>query len=54
MWDEIPGTYRAFAEGYNLMLKPLPTGIHKLFYEVSVNTNVNIYTQEMAFNLIVK
>lgn len=54
MWDEIPGVYRAFAEGYYLMLKPLPVGTHKLLYEVSVNTNVNTYSQEMIFNLIVK
>ena len=54
MWDEIPGTYRTFAEGYYLMLKPLTTEIHKLSYEVSVNTNINTYTQEMIFNLIVK
>ena len=54
MWDEIPGTYRAFAEGYYLMLKPLSTGLHQLHYEVSVNTNVNKYAQEMIFNLLVK
>jgi hypothetical protein len=36
------------------MLKPPSTGIHKLFYEVPVNTNVNTYTQEMIFNLILK
>jgi hypothetical protein len=30
MWNEIPDNYRAFAEEYYLMLKPLTTEIHKL------------------------
>jgi hypothetical protein len=57
LWDdkELPGTYRAIAEGYNLFLKPLSTGEHLLKYEAAtLPPNENQYAQTVTYHLIVK
>jgi hypothetical protein len=54
IWNENPGVYRALAEGYYIMLKPLQQGMHKLVYEVAVDANTNKFSQEMIYNLNVE
>jgi hypothetical protein len=34
-YDSKPGTFRAFAEGFYIFLKPLPPGSHQISYEAS-------------------
>jgi len=34
IWDEPPGTYLSVADGWYLMLKPLPLGEHTLHYRI--------------------
>jgi hypothetical protein len=66
MWDEPPGTYLAVADGWYLMLKPLPPGEHILHYITGYRDhrsdptipigqgNKEPYIQDVTYRLIVK
>jgi hypothetical protein len=66
VWDEPPGTYLAVADGWYLMLKPLPTGEHIIHYITGYRDqrsdptipegegNKNPYIQEVTYRLIVR
>jgi len=57
LWEEKekPGTYTGVAEGYFLILKPLPIGNHTLYYEAGTGEpNPNQYAQSVTYRLIVK
>jgi hypothetical protein len=66
MWDEPPGTYMAVADGWYLMLKPLPPGEHILHYTTGYRDsrsdptipvgqgNKEPYIQDVTYRLMVK
>ncbi len=57
IWEEKekPGKYTGVAEGYFLLLKPLTTGNHTLYYEAGTGEpNPNQYAQSVTYHLNVK
>ena len=66
MWDEPPGTYMAVADGWYLMLKPLPPGEHTLHYTTGYKDsrsdptipvgqgNKEPYIQDVTYRLVVQ
>ena len=63
IWNEAPGIpYLAVADGWYLMLKPLPPGEHRLQYTTGYKTpsapvgqaNPEGYIQEVTYHLVVK
>lgn len=57
IWEEKekPGKYTGVAEGYYLLLKPLKTGNHTLYYEAGTGElNPNQYAQSVTYRLNVK
>lgn len=66
IWDERPGTYLSVADGWYLMLKPLPPGDHILHYTTgyrdhksdptipSGQGNKDPYIQDVTYHLVVK
>lgn len=53
--DQNPGTWRSGAHGWFVFLKPLPTGDHKLYYNIGVTgTGPNDHSAEITYDLKVK
>lgn len=54
-YDSVPGTFRAFAEGFYIFLKPLSPGSHQITYEASSpKSDLQVSPGgKMTYNLIV-